>query len=191
MGDYYLAHTARSVAIPAPARTASVPEWALDGSSGGSGRAKLISFLGSAKQRDDVGYDLAVHYAACADAHRGHGRRGASRWPRSVGTDDAEVVVVAFGTPARYVRAAVRQLRAEGVRGRLRAADHPVPVPDRQRWPRAARGARAVAVYENNQGQMIDDVRLAVLGPGPGALHRRPQPGQLRLRHRPRPRRRA
>ena len=28
----------------------------------------------------------------------------------------------------------------------------------------AADGARAVAVYENNQGQMIDDVRLAVLG---------------------------
>jgi len=29
---------------------------------------------------------------------------------------------------------------------------------------RAAEGARAVAVYENNQGQMIDDVRLAILG---------------------------
>jgi 2-oxoglutarate/2-oxoacid ferredoxin oxidoreductase subunit alpha len=31
----------------------------------------------------------------------------------------------------------------------------------------AARGSRAVAVYENNQGQMIDDVRLAVLGAAP------------------------
>ena len=28
----------------------------------------------------------------------------------------------------------------------------------------ATSGARAVAVYENNQGQMIDDVRLSVLG---------------------------
>jgi 2-oxoglutarate ferredoxin oxidoreductase subunit alpha len=32
---------------------------------------------------------------------------------------------------------------------------------------RAARGARSVLVYENNQGQMIDDVRLAVLGAAP------------------------
>jgi 2-oxoglutarate/2-oxoacid ferredoxin oxidoreductase subunit alpha len=32
---------------------------------------------------------------------------------------------------------------------------------------RAAEGARTVAVYENNQGQMLDDVRLAVLGRAP------------------------
>ncbi len=31
----------------------------------------------------------------------------------------------------------------------------------------AAAGARQVVVYENNQGQMIDDVRLAVLGRAP------------------------
>ncbi|HJT38552.1 MAG TPA: hypothetical protein VJ818_09015, partial [Actinomycetota bacterium] len=31
----------------------------------------------------------------------------------------------------------------------------------------ACKGARRVAVYENNQGQMIDDVRLAVLGRAP------------------------
>ena len=36
MGDYYLAHTARSVTIPDPV-TRPVPEWALDGSSGGIG----------------------------------------------------------------------------------------------------------------------------------------------------------
>jgi 2-oxoglutarate ferredoxin oxidoreductase subunit alpha len=31
----------------------------------------------------------------------------------------------------------------------------------------AAAGAQVVAVYENNQGQMIDDVRLSVLGRAP------------------------
>jgi 2-oxoglutarate ferredoxin oxidoreductase subunit alpha len=31
----------------------------------------------------------------------------------------------------------------------------------------AAAGARLVAVYENNQGQMVEDVRLAVLGAAP------------------------
>ena len=41
-----------------------------------------------------------------------------------------------------------------------------VPFPS-EAVARAADGARAVAVYENNQGQMIDDVRLAVLGRTP------------------------
>jgi 2-oxoglutarate ferredoxin oxidoreductase subunit alpha len=34
----------------------------------------------------------------------------------------------------------------------------------------AARRAQAVAVYENNAGQMLDDVRLAVLGDAPVAF---------------------
>src|SRR3989441_5551217 len=55
-GDYYLAHTAQSVDV-APLDFGPLPEkeWALDGSSGGSGRAKLVSPLGSHKQRHDVG----------------------------------------------------------------------------------------------------------------------------------------
>ena len=164
MGDYYLAHTARSVTIPID-RTRPVPEWALDGSSGGSGHAKLVSFLGTAKQRDDVGYDLADHYAACAAATEGM-VRGVEPRAETEGTDDAELVVVAFGTPGTYVKAAVRELRAEGVAvGYVRPITlFPFPtavVAD------AARGARVVAVYENNQGQMIDDVRLAVLGAAP------------------------
>ncbi len=75
LGDYYLAHTARSVAVPA-VRTRPVPDWALDGSSGGSGHAKLISFLGTVKQRDDVGYDLADHYRRLRRPRGRDGRRG-------------------------------------------------------------------------------------------------------------------
>ena len=162
-GDYYLAHTSQSVAVetidfgPRPAA-----DWALNGSTGGSGNAKLVSPLGSNKQRDDVGYDLSQHYTACAQA--------TARMAKSVDplvetgyTDDADVVVVAFGTPAKYVRAAVRQLREEGARvGYVRPITL-FPFPS-EAIARAAEGARAVAVYENNQGQMIDDVRLAILG---------------------------
>ena len=164
MGDYYLAHTAQSVAIPAGVDRA-VPEWALDGSSGGSGHAKLVSFLGSTKQRDDVGYDLSVHYASCARATAEMVRRVEPR-AEVTQTDDAEVVVVAFGTPGRYVKAAVRELRAEGVAVGCVRPITLFPFPTRI-IADAVRGARAVAVYENNQGQMVDDVRLAVLGAAP------------------------
>jgi 2-oxoglutarate ferredoxin oxidoreductase subunit alpha len=61
------------------------------------------------------------------------------------------------------VRAAVRSLRADGAKvGWVRPISL-VPFPT-DALVAAAEGARAVAVYENNQGQMIDDVRLAVLG---------------------------
>jgi len=164
MGDYYLAHTARSVVIP-EGRQRAVPEWALDGSSGGSGHAKLVSFLGTQKQRHDVGYDLAEHYAACAAATTDMAR-GVEPRAEVADTEDAEVVVVAFGTPAKYVRAAVRELRAAGMAvGYVRPITL-FPFPSRQVVDAVAR-ARVVLVYENNQGQMIDDVRLAVLGRAP------------------------
>ncbi len=83
------------------------------------------------------------------------------------GTDDAEVVVVAFGTPGRYVKAAVRELRGRGGARWASCARSPSSRSRPRSWPTPPSGARAVAVYENNQGQMIDDVRLAVLGPRP------------------------
>jgi 2-oxoglutarate ferredoxin oxidoreductase subunit alpha len=166
LGDYYLAHTARAVDVtPLDLGPPPAPEWALDGSSGGSGRAKLLSFLGSAKQSDGAGYDLAVHYAECA-AHTDAMLREVPAAAECEGLDDADVVVVAFGTPATYVRAAVRSLRAEGRHvGYVRPITL-VPFPSEVIGD-AARRAKVVAVYENNSGQMLDDVRLAVLGDAP------------------------
>ena len=114
MGDYYLAHTARSVVIPAPAER-SVPEWALDGSSGGRdgpswsrSSAAPSSATTSATTCRSTTRPVPPHTAAMAAQ--------VEPLAESVGTEDADVVVVAFGTPARYVQAAVRQLRADGVR---------------------------------------------------------------------------
>jgi 2-oxoglutarate ferredoxin oxidoreductase subunit alpha len=84
----------------------------------------------------------------------------------SEGVEDAELLVVAFGTLARFARYAVRELRREGRRVGL---FRPVTL-----WPfpadalrAAAASARRVAVLEMNAGQMIDDVRLALLGSRP------------------------
>ena len=165
-GDYYLAHTASSVDTeafdlgPLPPAT-----WALDGSSGGSGGAKLISPLGTEKQRDDVGYDLSRHYLACAERTKAM-LAGIEPLAEIESCDDADVVVVSFGTPARYVRAAVRALRSDGLRAGYIRPVTLLPFPS-DAIARAAETAKVVAVYENNQGQMVDDVRLAVLGRAP------------------------
>jgi 2-oxoglutarate ferredoxin oxidoreductase subunit alpha len=162
-GDYYLAHTYQSVEV-APLDFGSLPEkdWALDGSSSGTGRAKLISPLGDFKQRDDVGYDLSDYYLRCAAKTA---KMAAEVEPLIdvAFCDDAEVVVVAFGTAGKYIRYAVGKLREQGVKvGYVRPITL-FPFPS-AKLVEACRKAKLVAVYENNQGQMIDDVRLSLEG---------------------------
>jgi 2-oxoglutarate ferredoxin oxidoreductase subunit alpha len=162
-GDYYLAHTSSSVAIDA--RDFGAPpadDWSLDGSTSGSGHARLLSPLGTTKRNDRGGYDLAQHYSNCA-AHTDAMLAGIEPLAETAHTDDADVVVVAFGTPAKYVRATVARLRAEGVRVGFVRPITLLPFPTAA-VASAVEGARAVAVYENNTGQMVDDVRLAVEG---------------------------
>jgi 2-oxoglutarate ferredoxin oxidoreductase subunit alpha len=162
-GDYYLAHTYQSVDV-ARIDFGPVPDkdWALDGSSGGSTRAKVVSPLGDTKRRDDVGYDLAEFYT-----RRGEQQDDVMAAVEPVADtaelDDAEIVLVSFGTPAKFLRSVCRDLRAEGMRvGWVRPVTL-VPFPS-EVIARAADRARAVIVYENNRGQMVHDVRLAVLG---------------------------
>jgi len=161
--DYYLAHTTQTVDVapidfgPEPRR-----DWKLDGSTGGSGHAKLVSPLGDYKQRDDVGYDLSDYLVRAAHAVS-EMAEGVAPMAEVEATDDAEIVLVAFGTPARYLRAVARDLRATGRKVGFVRPITLFPFPT-EAVAAAADGARAVVVYENNQGQMIDDVRLAVLG---------------------------
>jgi 2-oxoglutarate ferredoxin oxidoreductase subunit alpha len=161
--DYYTAHTYSSVDIE-PVDFGPLPEkdWALTGATSGSGRALLVSPLGDTKQRDDVGYDLADYYLRAA-AKTQRMIEGIEPQADIGHCDDAELVVVAFGTAGKYIRYAVAKLREQGHKvGYVRPITlFPFPsaaVRD------ATANARLVAVYENNMGQMVDDVRLALEG---------------------------
>lgn len=162
-GDYYLAHTYQSVDVQ-PLDFGAVPDkdWLLDGSTSGTGHARLVSPLGDVKQRDGVGFDLADFYLRQADKL---GEMIDGIEPRAEVRDcaDAEVVVCSFGTPAKYIRAAVGALRGEGLNvGSFRPITlFPFPA---EALRAATANARCVLVYENNMGQMIDDVRLALFG---------------------------
>jgi 2-oxoglutarate ferredoxin oxidoreductase subunit alpha len=163
-GDYYLAHTATSVdVVPVDHGPLPADDWSLTGSTSGTGHARLVSPLGTGKQGPESSY--AAHLIECARATEDM-LAGIEPRAETGFTDDADVVVVAFGTPAKYVRAAVSRLRAEGARiGYVRPITL-LPFPS-EIVARAASGARTVAVYENNQGQMVDDVRLALQGAVP------------------------
>ena len=87
--------------------------------------------------------------------------------------DDAEIVVIGFGTAGRVALSAVRSARQSGIPvGLLRPVTlSPFPT---EAVAEVARTARAVLVVEMNTGQMLDDVRLSIAGKVPVEFYGRP-----------------
>jgi len=157
MGDFLLAHTSELVEFhtteeaPLPPKT-----WATTGARGR--RGITLSPLGPSEK---LSTDLAKALGQVTEKHPAI--RAAEVRVDCGQVDDAELVVVAFGFPGRFVKYAVKLAREQGLRvGYVR----PIslwPFPS-QAIADAAGRAKAIAVFELNAGQMIEDVQLAVLG---------------------------
>jgi 2-oxoglutarate ferredoxin oxidoreductase subunit alpha len=160
-GDYLISHTYMSVDVEALEFAPLPPkDWALDGTLGGTGRSRQIWTWAMGKAGDPgPGPDLhwqriATKFEEMAAAEQ--------RW-ESLSCEDADTVVVSFGTAGPFVEQVVGELREDGHRvGCFR----PISL-----WPfpetalaDAARSASKVLVFEVNAGQMIDDVRLSIGG---------------------------
>jgi 2-oxoglutarate ferredoxin oxidoreductase subunit alpha len=157
MGDFLLSHTAEIVDLDAaPLPDPPAKPWAITGAKGRRG----IN-LSPIMPPDKLSSNHGAHLGRATAKHAGikaEETRAETAW-----LDDAELVVVAFGFPGRFARYAVKLARERGLRvGFVR----PITL-----WPfptatiaAAAANARAMAVFELNAGQMIDDVELAVRG---------------------------
>jgi 2-oxoglutarate ferredoxin oxidoreductase subunit alpha len=162
-GDYLLAHTQEALTIePLPFPELPPKDWAVDGTTSGSGRSKSVTPLGVAK------------HGQPASGQEGKAQYIATKTPlmeREVRVEtgylgDADTVIVAFGSPAKFVKYAIKQLRADGHRiGFIR----PITL-----WPfpyetiaEGCAGAQRVGSFELCAGQMIDDIRIGVAGQVP------------------------
>ena len=104
------------------------------------------------------------------------------RWA-SENLDDAELVIVAYGTSARVARTAIARAREDGLRAGLFRPITLWPFPSAALAAVAAR-TRGILVVEMSAGQMVEDVRLAVEGRIPVAFEGRtggmvPTPGEV------------
>lgn len=84
------------------------------------------------------------------------------RW-KEYSTEDADLLMVAFGTVGRVCQTVVREARAKGLKAGLLRPITLWPFPSARIAELAAR-VRGVLVVEMNAGQMLEDVRLAVEG---------------------------
>jgi 2-oxoglutarate ferredoxin oxidoreductase subunit alpha len=97
--------------------------------------------------------------------------------------EEAEVVVVAYGTAARVARTAVARLRDAGLAAGLFRPITLWPFPTAE-IAALSRLVRGFLVVELSAGQMVEDVRLAVEGRAPVLFEGRmggvvPTPGEV------------
>jgi 2-oxoglutarate ferredoxin oxidoreductase subunit alpha len=83
-----------------------------------------------------------------------------------ISTEEAEVILVSYGTASRICKSAVRKLRENNIKAALIRPITLWPFPERV-IKQAASNAKFILTVEMSAGQMVEDVRLAVEGKVP------------------------
>ncbi|MBI3746663.1 MAG: 3-methyl-2-oxobutanoate dehydrogenase subunit VorB [Chloroflexi bacterium] len=138
------------------------PDWVTDGAAGR--RPRVVRSLHLRPE------DLEHHNRHLQAKYRAI-ERSEVRWAGEM-LEDAELVIVAYGTAARVARTAIRRAREAGLRAGLFRPITLWPFPSNALAEVAAH-ARGILVVELSAGQMVEDVRLAVEGAAPVAFHGR------------------
>jgi len=97
-------------------------------------------------------------------------------WSEPYNVDDADIIVVAYGITARIVSSAVDRARKEGIRAGWIRPITLWPFPTEQ-ISKAADEPRIFLTVEMSNGQMVEDVKLAVAGKAPVVFYGRPGGG--------------
>ncbi len=127
------------------------PEWAL-GSKEPHAPRRISSFYLAPEALEQANLQLQEKLQRIAATQQ--------RWD-TYAVEDAEILIVAFGTVARIAQSAVRMARRQGLKVGLFRPISLWPFPA-QALAEAAQQVRGLLVVEMNAGQMLEDVRLAV-----------------------------
>ncbi|TAL15844.1 3-methyl-2-oxobutanoate dehydrogenase subunit VorB [bacterium] len=166
MADGMMGNTMEPVTLPPMIKVEDLPEkdYAVTGRLGKRKSRVRLSLILEPKDLEEHNWKLQRKYSLIS--------ANEVRW-EGFELEDAEMVIVAFGTAARIAKGAIRRVRKEGLKvGLLR----PITL-----WPfpsaaiaEAAKTAKDFLVFELNAGQMIEDVRLAVEGKASVHFYGRP-----------------
>lgn len=90
-----------------------------------------------------------------------------------IGVQDADIILVSFGSTSRNVKTAAKMLRKNGIKAGILRPITLFPFPSK-RLAQLAENIKKMFVVEVNMGQMVNDVRLAVNGKVPVELIHKP-----------------
>ena len=137
--------------------------WALTGAKGRDGRAIYSVATSEEKQNQHI-YDLFNKFKQIEDNE--------TEW-EELNTDDADTLLIAFGSMTRNIKATMNVLRKEGHKVGILRPITLSPFPSK-RINELAKKVDNVIVVEMNMGQMFNDVKLAVDGQAKTDLINRP-----------------
>ncbi len=149
------------------------PDWSLTGA-----KDRKQNIVTSIRLRADDAEALNLHLQERLNVIKSCEQRSAEYF-----TDDAELLVIGFGTAGRIAYSAVEAAREQGLKVGLFRPQTLWPFPEK-RLAQLAGHVRTFLVIEMNAGQMIDDVRLATSGRVPIEFYGRmggvvPMPDEL------------
>ncbi len=149
------------------------PDWALIGADGRRKRVVTSIYL---KGEDEESFNRKLQARLAQIA------RSEQRWIEER-AEDANLLLVAFGTAGRIASTVVEEARQQGLKVGLLRPLTLWPFPN-DRLAQLAGSARACLVIEMNAGQMVEDVRLAIEGRVPVRFYGRtggviPMPDEL------------
>lgn len=174
LGDGMLGQMMEPVTLPDAKPTISDKPWAVTGTHGKRKGNVINSLHLLPEELERTNIERFERYAVIKETEQR---------AQTYLTDDAEIVIVAFGACARIARTAVDKAREQNIKAGL---IRPITL-----WPfptKAIEGvidtAQAFLSVEMNMGQMVDDVRLAVSGRRPVEFYGRaggiiPTPGEV------------
>jgi len=138
------------------------PGWALTGNKGRDPNIITSLYLG-AENLEAVNLRLQEKLAVIAAEEVRY---------KEYETDDADLLIVAFGTVGRICQTTIREARAKGIKVGLLRPISLWPFPT-ARIAALSEQVRGVLVAEMNAGQMVEDVRLAIRGRTPDRFYGR------------------
>ena len=165
LGDGMMGQMMEPVEFPDPVDLVKLPrkEWIVNGSKGRASRVILSLWLDPPRE-EELNWRLARKYEMISEDIPDQ---------EMYLTDDAELVIVAYGTAARIAKGAVHRVRQSGMKVGLYRPKTLWPYPTK-----ALKGlcnhVREFLVFEMSMGQMVEDVRLAIEGKRKVSFYGRP-----------------
>ena len=156
LADGFVGQMMEPVEFPQTAIAPKLPAWAVDGTA--ASRGNLITSL-----HIDID-DLEAHVLKLEAKYK-QAELNETR-AEELYAEDAEIVLVGYGIVGRILKAVTAEARASGINvGLLRPITlYPFPALNLQRL---AKRARTFAVVEMSNGQLLEDVKLALNGARP------------------------
>lgn len=150
LGDGILGQMMEAVELPEQKSSACLPEkpWAITGAKGRSPQVVHSLYLDPEKLehhnlRLQAKYDRIVKHETMAESYL---------------TEDAEIILVGYGSTARIAKAAVDQARKAGIKAGLFRPITLFPFPKKEIMAACAEASQVLTV-EMSLGQLIEDVR--------------------------------